>query len=166
MEYIALRVRVNFYHSLLRCDWLWVRDNLCLLWDYLCLLHPWATSCLCHEAAVSTSIFYSCQKCHLEDITKIVKNSMLVLNLNGVVGKTLIKLETSFTWDFLQLPFWYLLGSKLCKHARGRSVTTKARISLAAVCVVWRSGSSMGLFYLRYCVWIRHVFLPWSCHET
>ena len=27
-------------HSLLKCGWLWVGHNLCLLWDYLCLLCP------------------------------------------------------------------------------------------------------------------------------
>ena len=27
----------RIFHGLLRCGWLWVGDNLCLLWDYLCL---------------------------------------------------------------------------------------------------------------------------------
>ena len=30
----------RIFHGLLRCGWLWVGDNLCLLWDYLCLLNP------------------------------------------------------------------------------------------------------------------------------
>ena len=40
VEYMVLRVKVKFAHSLLRCGWLWVGHNLCLLWDYLCLLYP------------------------------------------------------------------------------------------------------------------------------
>ena len=28
------------FPSLLRCGWLWVGDNLCLRWNYLCLLYP------------------------------------------------------------------------------------------------------------------------------
>ena len=38
--YMVLRVQVKFAHSLLKCGWLWVGHNLCLLWDYLCLLCP------------------------------------------------------------------------------------------------------------------------------
>ena len=37
VEYIVLRVQVRFAHSLLRCGWLWVGVNLCILWDYSCL---------------------------------------------------------------------------------------------------------------------------------
>ena len=38
--WVVLKVQVKFPHSLLRCDWLWVGDRLCLLWDYLVLLYP------------------------------------------------------------------------------------------------------------------------------
>ena len=40
VEYMVLRVQVKFAHSLLKCSGLWVGHNLCLLWDYLCLLYP------------------------------------------------------------------------------------------------------------------------------
>ena len=30
----------NLHTVWLRCGWLWMGDNLCLLWDYLCLLYP------------------------------------------------------------------------------------------------------------------------------
>ena len=40
VEYNVLRVQVKFAHSLLRGGWPWMEDNLCLLWDYLCLLYP------------------------------------------------------------------------------------------------------------------------------
>ena len=39
-RYIVLRVQEKFAHSLLRCGWLWVGDNLCLLSNYLCLFYP------------------------------------------------------------------------------------------------------------------------------
>ena len=51
------------------------------------------------------------------------------------------KLETSF----ILLHLWYPLESNLCKHAGGHSVTIEAWTSLARVCVVWNSGSSLEL---------------------
>ena len=63
----------------------------------------------------------------------------------GFVGKILIKLETYFIWGFLQLLLSCPLGSSLCKHAGGQSKITEVSTSLAWVCVVWRSESSMEL---------------------
>ena len=63
----------------------------------------------------------------------------------GFAGQILIKLETSVIRGFLQLPLWCPLGSSFCKHGGGQSVTTGACTSLARVCVVWRSGSSLEL---------------------
>ena len=107
MEYIVLRVQVNFSDSLLRGIWLWVGDNLCLLWDYLCLLYPQQTSCLC--CGTNIKIFYFCQKYHLKDTHKIFKKILVGLNWMGFVGKILIKLGTSSIWGFLLL-FDVLLG--------------------------------------------------------
>ena len=44
----------------------------------------------------------------------------------GFVWPILCKLWTSSMWGFLKLPFWWHLGSYLCKHAGDRSVTTEA----------------------------------------
>ena len=63
----------------------------------------------------------------------------------GFAEQIQIKLGTSFIQGFLQLPFWCPLGSNLCKQNGGQSVTTEACTSLARVCVVWRSESSLGL---------------------
>ena len=38
-KYIVLKIQY-FPHSLLKCGWLWVWDNHCLLHDYRCLLYP------------------------------------------------------------------------------------------------------------------------------
>ena len=38
--YGIVGVQVYFPHSLFRCGWLWMGDNLCLLLDILCLLRP------------------------------------------------------------------------------------------------------------------------------
>ena len=51
-------------------------------------------------------------------------------------------------WFYLRFPLvglWCPLGSNLCKRAGGHSMTTEACTSLAQVCVVWRSGSSLEL---------------------
>ena len=125
VEYSELTVQVWFTHSLLRFRWLWVKDNSCLLWHYLCLFYPKNTSCLCRGA--TTNI----------DFVIDVKNI--------IVGQRLILLETSFIRGFLQLPLWCPLGSNLCKHAGGHSVTTESCTSLAYVCVVCMSGSSLEL---------------------
>ena len=51
---MVLRVQVKFPHSLLSCGWLWVRHNICLLWDYLCLPYPEYTSCHCCWVPIPT----------------------------------------------------------------------------------------------------------------
>ena len=76
-------------------------------------------------------------------ITYVGLNTKYFLSLPWAPVPTLIKLETSFIRGFLQLPLWCNLGSNLCKHAGGHSVTTEAHTSRAQVCVVWRSGSSL-----------------------
>ena len=147
MEYIVLRVQVNFDHSLLRCGWLWVGDNLCLLWDYLSmsalsleylLYLPWGPS-------TNTDFFVQVKNVIWRTQTKSSNNSTLYKTLLGFVGQILIQMEIFFIWGFLQLPFRFPLGSNLCKYAGGHSVTTEACTSLAAVCVVWRPGSSVEL---------------------
>ena len=40
VEYIVFKIQVNLDHSLLRCDWLWVGHNLCLLLDHLICCIP------------------------------------------------------------------------------------------------------------------------------
>ena len=56
--------RCNFPYSRLRCGWLWVGDNLCLLLKYFLSL-PWGPSTIV--------VFYLCQKYHLKDTNKIFK---------------------------------------------------------------------------------------------
>ena len=68
----------------------------------------------------------------------------------GFVEQILIKLETSFICGFPQLLLWCPLGSYICKHGGGHSVSSEACTSFAAACVVWRSGSSLKLFALCY----------------
>ena len=93
--------------------------------------------------------FFLCQRYHLKDTNKILtKVPCWFQTWKRCVGQTLIKLETSFIWGFLPSPLWYLLGSNLCKHPGGHSVTSEACTSRAEVCVVWRSVCNWG--YLRY----------------
>ena len=49
------------------------------------------------------------------------------------------------TWTFSLVALWYPLGSTRCKHAAGHPVATEACNSIARVCVVWISRSSVGL---------------------
>ena len=63
----------------------------------------------------------------------------------GFKGQLLIKLEKSFNWGFRQLPLWCPFRNNLCKHAGGHSVISEVCTSLAWICVLWRSGSSLEL---------------------
>ena len=104
-------VEVNFDHSLFRCCWLWVGDNLCLLWDHLCLLYPQNTSCLCCWAQVPTLIFLFMSKISFEWHKQTIKKIPCRFKTwMGFVEQILIKLKTSFIWGFLQLPFDVLWG--------------------------------------------------------
>ena len=58
--------------------------------------------------------------------------------------------ESTFYW-LVSWALWYFVGGNSCKHAGGHSVTTEAYISLARVCVLWRSGSSLELSALCVC---------------
>ena len=141
------------------CSWLWVGDIRCLLWDYLCLLCPYNTSCLCHSPQYQNRLFYSCQNIIWRTITKSLKFLCRFKNWMEFVGQVFIKLEMSSNWCFLQFSLWCPLGSDLYKHPGGRSVTSDACISLSGghsvtteactspskVCVVWRSGRSLEL---------------------
>ena len=63
----------------------------------------------------------------------------------GFVGQILIKSGTSFIRGFPWLPVWCTLGSNVCKHAGGHSVTTEACTSSHLTCLglcgmeVWNS---------------------------
>ena len=100
---------------------------------------------LCCGAQVTTSMFFMSKilfECDKQNLQKIPR---IFITLMGFVRQILIKLETPFIWGFLELPLWCPLGSSLCKHASGHSVATEACTSLARLCVVWTSGSSMEL---------------------
>ena len=68
VEYMVLRVQVKFVHSLLRCGWLWVGHNLCLLMFALSLVDFLS---LLLSPSTDINIFYFCQKYHLKDTYKI-----------------------------------------------------------------------------------------------
>ena len=61
----------------------------------------------------------------------------------------------SFIRGFIQLSIWCPLGSNLCEPVGVHTVTTEGCASLAGVCVVWGSRSSLGL----YALWVVA-----SCH--
>ena len=73
-------------------------------------------------------------KNHWKDTSNFfVKNPCRFKTWIGFIGQILIKLEMSLIRGFLQLPLSYPLGSNLCKHAGGHSVTTESCTSLAIV---------------------------------
>ena len=111
--------RPSSHSLLLRCGWLWVGFNLCLFWDYLCLLYPENTSCLCRGCPVPTSIFYLCQKYQFKDANKIFKIFYGVLKPEwGLQDKYWLSWETSlfgvfFSWTFdvlLGVTYWWPLS--------------------------------------------------------
>ena len=90
--------------------------------------------------------FNSFQKYHWKDTNKILKKNTCMCKIwMGFLGQIFIELETSLVRGFLQLPLWWPLGNDLWKHAGGHSVTNEACTSLAWVCVIRRSGSSLEL---------------------
>ena len=84
-EYVVLKIQVEFPHSLLRCGWLWVGDNLFLRFFYFCHNMIWRTQ------------------------TKSSKNLCRFKTWIGFVWQILIKLATSSIRVFLQLRLWCLL---------------------------------------------------------
>ena len=101
--------------------------------------------------STNTDYLYWCKKYYLKK-KKIFKKSYGFKTWMGLVRQMLINLETSFIWFFFffQLPLWCPLGSNFCKHAGGHPVTTEACTSLATVCVVCKSASSLELSALWF----------------
>ena len=80
--------------------------------------------------------------------TKSSKNSCRFKTLMGFVAQILIKLGTSSIWGFLWLPFDVLLGVTYANMLVATQWPLKRaphHTSLAWVCVVWRSKSSLEL---------------------
>ena len=124
---MVLRVQVKFAHSLLKCGWLWVGHNLCLLWDYLCLLYPSRLPVFAVEPQYLLQDFLFLSKVSFEGhIQNLQKISCWFKIWMEFVGPKLIKLWTSSISGFLRLPLWWTLGNCLCKHAGHHSVTTGA----------------------------------------
>ena len=120
---MVLRVQVKFSHSLLKCGWLWVGHNLCLLWGYLCLLYLVDFLCLLLSSSTYFKIFYFCQKYHLKDPYKIFKKFHVGLKFEwGLWDQNWSSCERLP----FELPLWWTLGNCLCKHAVHHSVTTGA----------------------------------------
>ena len=111
MEYIVLRVQVKFDHSLFRWGWLWVGDNICLLWDYLCLLCPRILPVFDVRPKYQHRFFLFMSKISFEGHKQILqKISCGFKTWMEFVRQIMIKLKTSSIRGFLQLPFDALLG--------------------------------------------------------
>ena len=134
-----------FPHSLLRCSWLWMGNNLYFGITYSGFI-PRTLPVFAVGPQHLHRYFYLCQKYHLNDTNIIFKQIQYRFKIwMGSVGQIFIELETSFIRGFRQLSLWCPLRSNLCRHTGGHSMTTEACTSLARVCVVWRSGSSLEL---------------------
>ena len=102
LAYMVLRVQVKFAHSLLKCGWLWVGHNLCLLWDNLCLLIPSRLPVFAVEPQYLLQYFLFLSKVSFELHIQNLQNISCWFKIwMGLVGPILIKLWTSSIWGFL-----------------------------------------------------------------
>ena len=134
---MVLRVQLKFAHGLLRCGWLWVGQNLCLLWDYLCFalsILDFLSSLLSPSTDIKIFLFLSkvSFEWHIQNLQIISCWFKIWMRF---VGPILIKLGTSSIWGFLYMPVWWPLGRYLCKHAGDHSVTTDACNSPHLTCL-------------------------------
>ena len=117
MEYIALKIQVNFSHSLLKCGWLWVGDNLCLLWNYLVCFIP--NRLLCCGAPMPIYIFSFLSKVSFGGNTKYLqeKDWLSWCKFDVLLGVTYANMlvATSDHWNVhltsLHLPGFVWYGS-------------------------------------------------------
>ena len=147
-----------FPHSLLKCGWLWAGDNLYLLWDYqfgfiLRILPAFAVEPQ-YQYCFFCLFFFIFFFINIKNIiwrtqTKSSKIPCMCTTWMGFVGQLMNKLETSFIRCFLQLPLWCPLGSNLCKHAGGHSVTNKQRVLMHRH-QGWNVRHGLCHIYMRY----------------
>ena len=128
MEYIVLKVHTACWDAV-GCEW--GTTSVYFVSTYVCFI-PRKAPVFAVEPRYQHR-FFIC-----------VKN-IIWMTKNPNFQKIYLGLKSFFIPCFLQLPLWYPLGSNLCKHGDGYSVTIEACTSLAGVCVVWRSGSSLEL---------------------
>ena len=144
---MVLRVQVKFAHSLLKCGWLWVGHNLCLLWvTYVCFV-PSRLPVFAVEPQYLLQDFLFLSKVSFEGhIQNLQKISCWFKFWMRFVGPILIKLWMSCIW-----------GVPYCPACRTTLIATRFRV--AVICPIIQVPHCIRIFfYFVWFVFINHIF--------
>ena len=111
LEYIVPKVQVQFPHCLLRGGWLWVRHDVSLLWDYMCLFYSIRIlPVFAVGATLSIYVKYIIWRKHKQNLTKIHVDFKHEWGLkekyysDEVIGVTYVSLLVATQWPLKRAP--------------------------------------------------------------